>query len=55
MNPDQAARAALAQGARFFLHNTKIYRVAYEFAPCGDIEGISDWNVFHKSDIVRVT
>lgn len=53
MNPEQAARGAIAADARFFIHNDKVYRVAYEFAVCGEIS-VKDWGEFSPSDIVRV-
>lgn len=53
MNPQQAARAAIEQDARYFMHNDKVYRVAYEFAECGELL-LDDWGQLNPSSIVSV-
>ena len=53
MNPEQAARGAIAADARYFLHNDKVYCVAYEFAECGNVT-LMDWGKLNPSTIVSV-
>ncbi len=53
MNPEQAARGAIAADARYFMHNDKVYCVAYEFAECGELL-LDDWGELNPSTIVRV-
>jgi hypothetical protein len=53
MNVEQAARAAIEQDARYFMFNDKVYRVAYEFAECGELL-LDDWGSLNPSTIVSV-